>query len=405
MRLRPFSRRRPRPEASLPWLVAAALPIWVGLAVRPARADYERTFSYKSDEITVTSLVGSMRVEKGSGDEIKVLVNVRGEDSDPKWIQFDEQKGNSAELDIRFPVEAHRRYVYPKLGSGSRSSFTLHDARHGEDNWFEEMLDLASGDRIEVRGSPFGSAIELWADVVIQVPASKMARARLGVGQVDANGVQGDLELRVKSGAITADDIRGDLLADTGSGRVTVNHVEGELSVDTGSGGVDVADVSGGKSVLVDTGSGSVDVRRVKAEKLSIDTGSGGVDVSEVEVQDLLIDTGSGSVEGDELGADDLRIDTGSGGVRLDLVRMGKGRYDVETGSGGIRLDLPREISAEFDVETGSGGIDADIEGVTLSRRQRREAHFTVGGGAAQVTLSTGSGGVQITQGRGMSQR
>jgi hypothetical protein len=60
---------------------------------------------------------------------------------------------------------------------------------------------------------------------------------------------------------------------------------------------------------------------------------------------------------------------------------------------------MPNEISADFDVETGSGSIVADLDGVSLGRRSRREARFTVGGGDARVTLSTGSGSIRLSQG------
>jgi DUF4097 and DUF4098 domain-containing protein YvlB len=143
-------------------------------------------------------------------------------------------------------------------------------------------------------------------------------------------------------------------------------------------------------------------VERITADRLSVDTGSGGVDVDAANVQDLSIDTGSGSVEAYEIACDNASIDTGSGSVRLELVRMGRGRYDVDTGSGGIRVHLPRDISASFEADSGSGGISVDIEGVALSRRQERdgEAHFTVGDGGSRFRLSTGSGTIRIVQSR-----
>jgi len=360
--------------------------------------EFQRNFTYDSNRLTVAGLVGSVRLEHASGNEMQVEVKIRGKDADEKWIHFESETGHDARLVIQFPVDEHRRYVYPEMGHSSRTTFTLRPGRHSEDSWLEQLLGL--GDRIEVRGRPFRDALEVWADVVIRVPDNRRADVYWGAGQLEAENVNSDLDLRIHSGPVQASTIQGELLVDTGSGSVDVRGVQGELSVDTGSGSVTVRDVTSKHTVTLDTGSGSVDIAGIKARELSVDTGSGGVDLADIDVETLMVDTGSGGVDGNAIGTDDLKIDTGSGGVTLDLVRMGRGNYDIETGSGGIRLTMPNEISAEFDVDTGSGNIVANIDGVTLGRRDRHEAHFSVGEGEARVTLSTGSGSVRLSQAR-----
>jgi hypothetical protein len=367
-------------------------------------AEFDRNFTYQAKRVTVSNLIGSIRVEKATGTETQVEVHVRGADADAKWIQFDtDDSGTRAGLTIGFPLDQHDQYVYPKLGSGSRSSFSTRD--HADNDWVGQLFDMARGDRIEVRGRQFGDALEIWADVVIRVPASREAIVQLGVGEIDAKDLAADLKLRVKSGGVTASGIKGDVLIDTGSGSVEAGAIRGDLDIDTGSGSVDVADVKEGRTVRIDTGSGHVEVADVACEDLSVDTGSGSVEVRRAQLKGLKIDTGSGGVDADEIAADDASIDTGSGGVTLRLVRMGDGRFDIETGSGGIRLDMPRDLSAVFDVQTSSGGIVADIEGVTLNRKEHNEAHFTVGGGDARVLLSTGSGSIKLAQGGGSATR
>jgi DUF4097 and DUF4098 domain-containing protein YvlB len=399
MRFRSDLLDRALPAAALACVLAAGLQTPAAHA-----ADFDRSFTFASQRLTLTNLIGSVRVEKATGNAYKIDVHVRGEDADPKWITFDEGQGSAGKLTVRFPLDEHRKYVYPKLGAGSRSTFTA--SHHGSDDWFEELYDLARGDRIEVRGSGGGSnALELWADVVVQVPAGHETIVQLGIGEITAAHVAADLDLKTKAGAVQAEDIQGDLRVDTGSGGVDVKGVRGDCDIDTGSGSVDVADVTAQRLVRVDTGSGGIQVSSVTADELSLDTGSGSIDLDKITVKDLSVDTGSGGVDGSTVAADDLKIDTGSGSVDLDLVRMGHGRYTVETGSGGIRLDMPREISAVFDVETASGGIDADIDGVTLGRHDRYEAHFKVGNGDARVSLSAGSGHIRLAQGNGSAQR
>ena len=365
-------------------------------------AEFERTFTFKADELTVADLIGAVKVEPTDGSDFRVVVHVRGRDADEKLIRFEERAQGRASLAIQFPVDEHRDYVYPQMGNGGRSRFSIREDRDG---FLSELLDLARGDRVEVRGRGWGNALELWADVTVQVPKGRDAHVLLGCGEITAARISGELELRTRIGAVAADGVEGNVLIDTGSGSVTVRSVRGDVDVDTGSGSVTLSNVQSKADVRVDTGSGSVRARDIEARLLFIDTGSGHVDLASISVEDLEVDTGSGGVEAADLAADDVRIDTGSGGVEVELVRMSKGRYDVDTGSGGIRLALPRELSAGFDCSTGSGSIIADIEGVSLSRRERRSARFTVGGGDADFRLSTGSGSIRLQQGAATARR
>lgn len=381
---------------------AAVLALLCGLATSVRADTFERSFVFDGRDLVVASLVGEVRVEGYGGKEFRVTVQVRGEDAKPDLLKFDERKGEQDQLRIQFPTREHRRYVFPPLGSGSRTSFAFdrdqnrhRDRSHG---WLDELLGLASGDRIEVRGRPFGGAIEMWTEISVQVPQDRAITIQLGAGSIDAKDVRGDVDLVTRSGPVSATGIQGQLLVDTGSGSVDVSGVRGSAEIDTGSGGVDLMDVSGADGVKVDTGSGSVRVEKIEAQTLNVDTGSGGVTLEGITVRDLSVDTGSGRVNAQGVSADDVLIDTGSGSVDLSLTRMGKGRFGIETGSGSITVTMPREISAEFDVQTGSGRIVADLEGVSLGKRSRREASFTVGDGASRVTLSTGSGSIRMSQ-------
>jgi hypothetical protein len=50
--------------------------------------------------------------------------------------------------------------------------------------------------------------------------------------------------------------------------------------------------------------------------------------------------------------------------------------------------------------ETGSGGVDLEIDRdeMQISKDQRDEVRFTMGGGDARVRIGTGSGGIRIAQ-------
>ena len=377
------------------WIPPGLLAGLVLLTSNAVWADFERSFTFDSSELRLANLIGQVEVKAASGDEFRITVRVLGEDATEERVQFEEGGGRRAELAILFPIDESNRYVYPQMGSNSRTKFS---SRH-HDSSLGQLLGLGR-DQIEVRGRSWKDALELWADVVVEVPEGKKLSVYLGVGSMSAVDVKADLEMDSQTGRIDAENITGQLTLDTGSGSVAVRGVQGDVSVDTGSGRVEVADVENAAFVNIDTGSGGVVVERIQADRLSVDTGSGGVDVDVANVEDLNIDTGSGTVEAYQVASDNVSIDTGSGGVRLELVRMGRGRYDVDTGSGSIRMHLPRQVSASFQADTGSGDISVDIEGVELSRRERRdgEARFTIGDGDSRVRLSTGSGTIRIVQ-------
>jgi DUF4097 and DUF4098 domain-containing protein YvlB len=286
-------------------------------------------------------------------------------------MRIESTEGPSGELTVVFPPSS--RYVYPKLGPGSRATFSK-DSTDGERSWLSSLLGGLGSDTITVSGS--GSGLEVWADVEVRVPAGKRLVVRHGVGQIAAAEVGGDLDLATRSGHANVRGIRGGLRIDTGSGHVEVEDVEGR--------------------VLVDTGSGHVTARDLRGDEIVIDTGSGHVELERVEGRRVKVDTGSGHVTAGRIGADDVTIDTGSGGVELDLDRMGGGQFRIDTGSGGIRLAVPRNASIAVQAETGSGGIDVDLEGVAVERRDRDSAKFKLGDGAARVILDTGSGGIRV---------
>ena len=345
-------------------LVFLVMAVW---SVPALSAGIQESYTFDGDELKITNMIGKVDVRPSSGDEIKVTVNILGEDAEDGVLDFETTKG---ELNINFPIDDHKKYVYPDLGSGSKTTISYKDENSGG-SW---LRNLFGGERITVRGK--GSGLEIWADVVVEVPKGRNLEVKLGVGRIEAEDVQGDLVLDTHSGAIQATNIEGDLLADTGSGRVTASAVRGNVHVDTGSGKVELADCRG-EDILVDTGSGSV-----KAENLIC--------------SDLNIDTGSGSVRALGVETDDAKIDTGSGSVVLQLDRMGTGRFVLDTGSGSIVLELPSDASARISADTGSGSMNNELHGAIVKNKSRREMTLLLGDGEANVILDAGSGSITV---------
>lgn len=356
----------------LPSVLAAALAVVAIAAATSPAQEFTREFDFSGDRLTVTNLVGEFEVRAASDDAFRVIVTVAGNDAREELIAFEVDETGGNRLDIRFPVDEHDDYVYPALGR--RTEVDLHiNHRYEGGSWLKKIFADISKKHITVRSS--GKGLEMWADVVVEVPRGSELEVLHGVGVASAADVEADLVLDTY-GSIGVARIKGDVLCDTGSGSVDVTGVEGSVNVDTGSGDVAVSDCDG-PEVLADTGSGRVIVKNVDCNY-------------------LMVDTGSGNVRAHMVKADRVKIDTGSGDAELQLDRMGDGDFVIDTGSGDIELVLPAGASARITADTGSGRIRSEVPGGDIERHEGDELEMTVGEGQAKVTLDAGSGSITI---------
>ncbi|MEM1248280.1 MAG: DUF4097 family beta strand repeat-containing protein [Acidobacteriota bacterium] len=347
-------------------LLAAAL--WT-TAFLLAGASAAETFSFDSKSLYLGNLIGEVEVVAAGGNDFEVEVTLDGRDAESAGIRFEE---SSNSLAILFPT-GRERYVYPRMGRGRT---TIRMSKYdGDSSLLRDLLGAFTGRSVKVSGS--GSGLEVWADVLVRVPAGAQLELRHGVGAITANGVDADMTLDISSGGIDASDITGELVVDTGSGNVVLTDIQG--------------------NVVADTGSGAVSASLVSGRSLSIDTGSGSVSIADIDTDTLEIDTGSGGVEGAAIRAESDLIDTGSGSVVLEMVDMGNGDFEIDTGSGSITLLVPPSASADVRADTGSGGISVDLPDIETLHRERDEMRFRVGGGDARVRLDTGSGRIRVS--------
>jgi lia operon protein LiaG len=352
------------------WMLAAALvaaPVAVVMAQDRDQAQDQDVVRISGSDVAVYDLAGRVEVVRGSGSDVVVRITRGGDDASKLRVETGDIGGRST-LRVIFPDD---EIVYPELGRGSNSTISVRD-----DGTFGDGRMSLRANRVRIRGS--GSGTEAWADLVVEVPAGRTVATYLGVGRIDANGVDGTVRLDTGSGRVHASDMSGSLVVDTGSGSVEVRGMDGRLSIDTGSGGVDVQDVTG-ERVDIDTGSGEVDVRGVQTQALMVDTGSGGVDLAGVSSPSVM-------------------VDTGSGGIDLELL-TDVDALDLDTGSGSVTVRAPGNLGGDVDIDTGSGSIDLDFP-VEISGRARRDrVRGTLGDGEGEIRIDTGSGSVRLLRG------
>ena len=351
------------------------------LTVPAGAADFSETERFSSNSLTVTNLIGEVRISGHDGSDFEVVVEVQGGDASRDNVRV---KTTGSSLIVEFPDS--KRFVYPELG---RSNVSFRPNANG--GWLDALLGRGE---VKVRGS--GAGMEIWANLEIRVPDGGRLKLRQGVGEIVAENVDGDLDLDSHWGKVSVESVDGNLIVDTGSGHVDVAGVRGDVAIDTGSGHVDVSGVQA-EELSIDTGSGRVTLADVSTSgDVYVDTGSGDISLTNVSGDAFKLDTGSGDVNGVGIRAESAVIDTGSGAVELSLIEMGNGDFEIDTGSGRITLGLPTDVSASVYADAGSGGITVDVAGTRDMRRGDDEVFFTIGAGDARVTLDTGSGAIRI---------
>lgn len=337
------------------------------LALPATLAAQGRDYQLTGPEVAVWNVAGTLRVEGGTGDAVRVTVDRQGADASRLKVEVGDVRGRSA-LRVIYP---QGRVVYPEGGRGRSWGGSRAKLRVKEDGTFDGGWG-GRGDEVEVVSD--GRGLEAHADIRVSVPKGKLVDLHLAVGTATVTNVDGDIRVDVHSADVTTSHTRGRLVLDTGSGEVRVTDAEGEIDLDTGS--------------------GQVTVEGVRGDHLRMDTGSGRVSAGDVRVSSLGLDTGSGSVTLRTVSARDLAVDSGSGSVELDLVDD-VDRMTVESGSGSVTIGVPASLGAELSVETGSGGIDLGIP-VTVRRAERRSLRGAIGDGRGTLRIETGSGGVRL---------
>ncbi|MFN8548118.1 MAG: hypothetical protein U0527_09195 [Candidatus Eisenbacteria bacterium] len=100
---------------------------------------------------------------------------------------------------------------------------------------------------------------------------------------------------------------------------------------------------------------------------------------ADIDCEDFSIDTGSACRS--RLRDDDAKFDTGSGSIEVSFERVGAGNFVFDTGSGGIDVLLPEQISADIEAETGAGNIKVDVHRPQDVEKHDSSVRFTLGSG------------------------
>ncbi len=165
-----------------------------------------------------------------------------------------------------------------------------------------------------------------------------------------------DLAVRTLSGDIQINGVTGNLYLETASGDSHLVGSRGNLLVKTASGGFEASGFSG---------------------RLGVRTASGDVTIHGGVLQAFNI----GSISGDVSLAGQITPD---------------GEYGIRTTSGDTRLSLPTDTACTVQVRTVSGDIDCNLP-YERTRESRRHMSLSINGGGPTVQFGSISGDLDIT--------
>lgn len=244
-------------------------------------------------------------------------------------------------------------------------------------------------------------------DLDLTIPAgAKHIRLRTGNGQVDAEGLQGQVDIFSGHGDLRLARADGELKLHTGSGRVEAREVEGRLYAQSGSGDLELEDASG--EAELHTGSGQINAGGMRGLMLRAHTGNGEIDIKDGTLREIQARTSNGAVQcaaelaqgphdlatghGDihvERAAGELRLHTGEGSVEVGEAR---GELKIKSGNGDISIGT---ASGSLEIDTSRGGIEITSPAEASIRAHSGHGDIHIGEGSVRsLQLETSAGSV-----------
>jgi len=169
-----------------------------------------------------------------------------------------------------------------------------------------------------------------------------------------------------------------DLYAHTGDGSVEADSLNGNVDVSTGDGQITVQGAKG--SIRFHTGDGHIEARGLDG---SVDASSGDGHINlEGRFDSLKIHTGDGSVS--------ARATSGS--------KMGA-PWSIYTGDGSIDLVIPGDLQANIDASTHDGHISLGLPVTVEGSFSSSKITGRLNGGGQTLTIRTGDGSIHLNKG------
>jgi len=260
--------------------------------------------------------------------------------------------------------------------------------------------------------------------LTIKAPHLKLAVIRTSEGSVEADAIDGDLEVNSGGGDLKCDRIRGDCNLSTAGGDIQVGEVGGDLQCGTAGGHITVKKVRG--DAVLETAGGRVEVGNAGGD-VRVDTAGGAIVIGNA-AGSVAAASGGGAIEVGRAGgvvtiramagpvqvgaAAGVRCESGSGGVSVSNISgplqvttavgsiiasllAGKPSHDsfLQTGNGDVTVLIPSNLGVNIRAAADRGRVVSEFPGIEQHRvGVRLLAEGPVNGGGPLLTIA-GAGG------------
>jgi Putative adhesin len=168
-----------------------------------------------------------------------------------------------------------------------------------------------------------------------------------------------DLMVRSGDGSVEADSINGNVDVTTGDGSITVQGAKGNLKFHSGDGHIEARGLDG--TVEASSGDGHISL--------------------EGRFDGLSIRTGDGSVT--------ARAAAGSKVVA---------NWSIHTGDGSVDLEVPGDLQANLDASTHDGHISLGLQVTVEGTFSSSSIHGKLNGGGQPLSIRTGDGSIHLSK-------
>ncbi|MGA0560367.1 DUF4097 family beta strand repeat-containing protein [Larkinella sp. VNQ87] len=334
-----------------------ALPLALtALAQDRDETPYEtKNFSGNLNNVRVETSGGSISVEGGSLNGVKVEMYVRPNNWPSNKLSKEEIEERLKEYDIKLGVEGNTVLATAK--------------RKNRDNWdWKRSINIA----FKVY-TPKNFATDLHTSggsIRLSNLVGSQNFATSG-GSLHLAGVEGLIKGRTSGGSIHLERCRKDIDLATSGGSIHANDSDGNLDLRTSGGSVHLTNLSG--RINARTSGGSVKGDGIKGEFVA-GTSGGSVRLSDI----------SGSLE----------ASTSGGGMDVEITKLGE-YVRLSGGPGSVHVRMPLDQGIDLDLSGNRVDIPlSKFDGTVEKDRVRGRLN----GGGVPVRISAGSGTVYVNR-------
>ena len=200
-------------------------------------------------------------------------------------------------------------------------------------------------------------------DVTIALPSGSQVSGEVQLGDLSGTGRLGECRFKTPLGNVRLEQT-GPLRVDTAAGDVTADGVAGNAEIRTGSGKVRIGEVKGSVVVRNSNGDTQIDAvtgdARVRSANGSIFLGRAGAGVE--------AKTSNGSIRLGEVARGSVEIGTAMGDLEIGIAEGTAAWLDVKTGFGQVRNLLENASRPEESDETVEVRAHTSVGAITIER-------------------------------------